>query len=166
MEGLGMVPEWFQSIRNGLREILRDTDLSLSCSIHSLCLSSSCAKNWFLSSSVPFFQNLNRSHGFNVLFNPLRPLQMAKTQVSLWLFCLSGLLGLVSSSERFWGEEGIVRGPPVGSHLYGLSYSIFTSSSTSILKPFILNPHISHLPHCSLVSHTARNLWQPALLSF
>ena len=51
-----------------------------------------------------------------------------------------------------------VRGPPVGSHLYGLSYSIFTSSSTSILKPFILNPHISHFPRCSLVSRTAWNL--------
>ena len=41
-------------------------------------------------------------------------------------------------------EQVYVRGPPVGSHLYGLSYSIFTSSSTSILEPFILNPHISH----------------------
>ena len=76
---------------------------------------------------------------------------------------------LVSASQpsQFGGADGAsVRGPPVGSHLYGLSYSIFTSSSTSILKPFILNPHISHLPSCSLVSRTAWNLWQPALLSF
>ena len=90
-----------------------------------------------------------------------------------FLFCIFFfifLLGVFPSSAHvgvlFCSHVVCVRGPPVGSHLYGLSYSIFTSSSTSILKPFILNPHISHLPHCSLVSCTARNLWQPALLSF
>ena len=52
------------------------------------------------------------------------------------------LIGLVLLRAGLLAEMLIVtvRGPPVGSHLYGLSYSIFTSSSTSILKAVHTKP--------------------------